>query len=191
MKRWFEPLENLNVDDQPFVTDTDDLLGFTEWSFREGKAITRWNCSAWVGCSDRLVDGHMDDVLRNHLGLPIFSAKLEQALTFLGIEGIQFLPLQILRPNNTFVTGYSLANVLNYCPALDMQSSLYDVFIEGQQCGRISSLQKIVLKGNGIVDKDIIRLAEFPIIELVSEVFVQAYRTFGCTGYIFKEVETV
>jgi hypothetical protein len=63
--RWYQPIEDLTIAAQPFVSDSDELVGFNEWDFREGKFIPDWKQSAWLKCTDPRSDGRADDALRN------------------------------------------------------------------------------------------------------------------------------
>ena len=193
MIRWYQLIEDLGVQQQPFVTDTDDLCGFDEWDFRAGKQILNWPESVRIGNSDPETDGPPDDALRNHLGLPIFSKHLQESLQLFGVLGIQYLPVSVFRSDGSLLMGYSIANILNLIPALDTEQSDYDVYRQDyflpQRRGQISSVRKAVLIGTKIEDGDIVRLEEFPVAEFVSEKFVQAYRACKCTGYSFHEVE--
>ena len=192
MIRWYQPIEDLSVQHQPFVTDTDDLCGFDEWDFRAGKQITNWPESVCVSNNDLETDGPPDDALRNHLGLPIFSHNLREALQLFGILNIQYLPVSVFRSDGSLLRDYSIANILDLIPALDKEQSDYDVYERDyflpERRGKISNIRKAVLVGARIRNKDILRLEEFPVAEFVSDKFVQAYRSFKCTGYSFHEV---
>jgi hypothetical protein len=192
---WYEPIEDLNVRVQPFVTDLEDLCGYDEWHFRTGKGISNWPKTAWIKCSDPLADGPPDDALRNHLGLPVFSQRLQEAIQLYRISGIQFLPIQVYRSDDSELPGYAIANLLNLCPALDRSRSDYDVFEADyflpERRGQISGIRKAVLLGKEILNKDVIRLSEFPAAEFVSPKFVDAYRSHRCSGYIFRGIDVV
>lgn len=193
MTSWYQPIEDLAVQQQPFVTDTDELRGFDEWDFRSGKKIANWPEGVRIGNSDPATDGPPDDVLRNHLGLPIFSQHLREALQLFSIGGVQYLPVEVFRSDSSLLAGYSIANILSLIPALDTNESEYDIYQQDyfllERRGQISNLRKPVLVGMKILDKDIFRLTEFPVAEFVSQRFVQAYRACKCTGYTFHEVK--
>ena len=195
MNAWYETMENLEIAEQPYVSDSDDLYGFEDLDFRSGKFIHNWPSAACVKCTDPMADGPPDDVLRNHIGVPIFSSRLQQAIQLWEITGLQFLPLHVLRSDGDEITGYAIANVLDLCPALDTERSRFDVFapdyfLETRR-GQISAVQKVVLAGKRLTGKDIVRLQEFPVSCFVSTKFVHAYQTSNCTGWAFHEVEVV
>src|SRR5215510_16157190 len=111
--RWYDRLGIYDATEQPFVSDKEDLRGWQDWHFREGKVIQNWDSTAWIQCTDKETDGPVDDDLWNHLGLPIFSAAMQRALAKARIEGIQYLPIRVLRPDRSEYFGYAIANILN------------------------------------------------------------------------------
>jgi hypothetical protein len=191
--RWYQPIEDLTIAAQPFVSDSDELSGFNEWDFREGKFIPDWKQSAWLRCTDPRSDGRADDALRNHLGLPIFSHRLQEALKLQGISGIQFLPIRVFHNDGVELPGYAIANFLNVCSALDLGKSNFEVFGDDyflpERRGQISAMARPVLDATKILGKEVFRLKEFPIAEFVSERFSLAYEKCRCSGYSFHEVE--
>src|SRR5437016_14108696 len=117
--RWYDLLQIYDAKEQPFVSSSDDLRGWKEWQLSQGKFIEHWDNRAWIKCVKDEADGPPDDCLWNHLLLPIFSSRVQRALTDAQIEGIQFLPIRVLRPDDSEYFGYAIANFLNLPEALD------------------------------------------------------------------------
>jgi hypothetical protein len=192
--RWFEVNECDNCVPEPYVSDSDDLRGYEGWQLRSGEIIAQWDEKAWIKCTDEKANGDPDDALQNHLGIPVFSFRLHRALDYAGIAGIQYLPIRVLRPDNSEIPGYAVANITNKVAALDLQKSEYDLYDEEDDFapnrqGQIFSLWRAVLKKKVVSGLHVVRLAEYPEFLVVSASFKEAFEGVGCTGYSFEEVD--
>jgi hypothetical protein len=170
------------------------LGSFEDWQLREGKEVLGWPDDAWIKADPR-ADGDPDDVLQTHLGVPIYSARLRNALAKSGISGIQYLRLKVLRVSGAELPGFAIANIINRIAALDLDRSAFTTYADDyflpQRRGDIFSLRKPVLRAGTLDGVDVFRLQEYLVAEFVSERFVLAFRSAGCTGYAFREVKTV
>jgi len=191
--KWYCLIDCDNTVDDPLVTDCDDLKGHDDWDFCEGKLIEPWDGSAWLKATEPEDHGTPDDVLQNHLGLPVFSARLRRVLEQAGVGGIQYLPLQVFRPDGSKVEGYSIANLLNVVPALDRERSDFDVFPAEEpfldRAGQVEGIRKAVLLADAIAGYDIFRLQEYPLTSYASERFKNLFLVSGFTGFGFREVK--
>lgn len=176
-----------------YISDEENLRGFDEWDFRVGKFISRWDNLVLIKTNDIKCDGVPDDVLQNHLLLPIFSEKMRNILFENDIKDIQYLPIQVFRLNGEPITGYAIANILSVAPALDLERAGYYVIphdhINVKQRGKIGAIHKFVLHQSKLGDFDIFRLQEHPYVIILSERFVKIYKKHKLTGWVFKEVE--
>lgn len=191
--RWFEPIPCDHAVANPLVTDSHDLHGHDEYDFIHGRPFSSWDGTAWLKSSRPEDDEDPDDVLQNHLGLPIYSPRLRDALTAEGIQDIEYLPVRIFRPHGEFIQGFAIANILSVVPALDTNRSDYDTypedyFLPGRR-GDVSGVRRAVLLAPKLQGRDVIRLAEFPLDIFVSEAFRSAFERGGFTGYSFTQVE--
>lgn len=195
--RWYWVVECDNTVSDPLVTDSDNLetLGFDEWDFRKGIRIdiNTWPTSVFVKALNSEDDGEPDDVLQTHLGIPIYSERLRIALEEANIAGIQYLPLNVLRPNGEAINGYSIANILNLAPALDLDKSDYDVYPDDyflpERRGLVSGVREGVLKADKLENCDIIRLEEYKVKIYASKKFKEVFENNNFTGYSFHEVK--
>ncbi len=190
---WFQVAGCDNTAANPLVTDSHDLRGYDEYAFMRGSQFTNWDPTSWLKASRPENDGDPDDALQNHLGLPVYSARLSNALTASGIHEIQYLPVQILRPSGECVLGFSIANTLSVVSALDIAHSDYDTFPDDyflpERRGRIAGLRRAILRASALHGHDVVRLAEFPFDIFVAEAFRSTFDSAECTGYSFVEVE--
>jgi hypothetical protein len=112
-----------------------------------------------------------------------------------GISGIQYLRLKVLRVSGVELPGFAIANIINRIAALDLDRSDFSTYaadyFRPERRGEISRLRKPVLRERTLDGLDIFRLQEYPVAVFVSEKFVLAFRSAGCTGYAFREVQTV
>jgi Immunity protein family (Imm11) len=191
--RWYDLIMCSNTVARPFVSNFDDLKGFEGWQFNEGKYISGWKPEAWIRCMKPEWNGDADDVLQNHLGVPIYSSRLQRIVEEEHFTGIQFLPIRVLRMDTSEIPGFAIANILNIPPAMDMDQSEYERFNDDYFCaedrGRVRTVYKMVLKRAALQGFDVIRPKEFLPAAYASHRFKLAFEAARCTGYSFQEVQ--
>ncbi len=194
MTKWHLVVRNDHAARTPFVADRasfDDLAD--QGAFVSGASIEGWDPAAWMQASRRDRVGALDDALQNHLGLPVFSASLSDALNRSGIRGIQYLPVKVLRPDGTVVACFSLANVTNVVEALDRQRSEYEVFPDEyflpERRGRLRALKRVVLNAEHLGGGDVLRAKEYPQSLFVNDRFKRAFEGGRFSGLSFRPVE--
>jgi hypothetical protein len=189
--QWYKPLRWTNTVADPLVVDSGDLSGHEEWDFTRGDLVNDWNNSAWFASSNYLNDGDPDDVLQNHLGLLIFSARLRRALDGANIGGIQYLPVEVRLFDRQDIAGFAIANILPMIRAIDYSKTDFDVFPEDyflpERRGLVRSIRKPVLIQSAIADHDVFRLADWKVMYFVSDRFKRVFETGRFTGYTFGE----
>jgi hypothetical protein len=191
---WYWLITGYERDDRPFyVSSEGDLDGHEWWNFDEGNPIRDWKSLAWVKSTSARKDGPPDDGLANHFALLIFSARMRLALEKGEIKGIQYLPICVLKSDNSEYPGYSIANILDSPSALDREKSDFSVFPQDyfalEDRGRISRVRKAVLKAEALRDMHIVRLKDFPEGVYVSQHFVDIYNEHGLSGYSFSLIQ--
>jgi len=195
--KWFKPIPCDNTVKDPLVCDFDSFEehGFNEEDFRSGQKIGHWNKNIFMQAKKKKNDGDPDDALQNYRMIPIYSERLIQELNKKDITGIQYLPIKIMRPNNICLSGFCIANFLNYVDAFDYERSVYDRFSNDfpnpNVRGEIAGILRYVLKEAKLKDMDVIRLKEYNQSFFVSERFKKIFEHNKFTGYSFKEVELV
>lgn len=188
--KWYTALECTNTHADPFVADKVDLDHRSQWDLEEGRRLPHWNKDVTLWTDNEEWNGLPDDVLQHCASFPVYSRPLRQALEDAGISGIQYLPIQVKRPNGALIEGYSIANITNLLPALDTGKSVLSRY--GESCpdrfGEIRSILKPVLKKSVVLGYDIFRLSEYPRRYFVSSRFRDIFVGGRFTGYSFKEV---
>lgn len=193
--KWYQPVECDNIVENPLVCDSDNLgaWGFDPIRFKEGKEIVNWGKGITFGVRNQKNNGNPDDALQNHLTLPIFSERLVNTLQKNNIDGIQFLPIEILLPSQKKLLGFSIGNFINFVAALDYKHSDYSLFGNDfpnpRVRGKIAGVKKFVLIAKKIEGLDIIRLSDFKQRFFVSEKVRALFHKNKFTGYSFKEIE--
>jgi len=189
---WYKLVWWDNTVEEAYVSDFGDLKGFDARAFTSGERVTNWNEEAWIQCTNLEYEGDPDDVLANHLGVPIYSSRLRHALEEAGISGIQYLPIRVLHRDGSEISAYQIANFTNKVKALDLERSDYTLFEEDyfivEDRGQIASLASAVLKREAVAGFDIVRLEEFLPYEAASERFKEAFEAARCTGYSFRKL---
>lgn len=195
--KWYQPIECDNTVNNPLVCDFDNLeqFGYNENNFKEGICINEWNSDIFLQAKKKKNDGYPDDVLQNHLMLPIYSLNFITELNRIGIEGVQYLPIKILKSDNGCLDGFCIANILHFIEAFDEQKSDFNRFSldfpNPNVRGKIAGVKKFVLKKEKLKGFDIIRLKEYKQRFFVSAKFKDMFEKNKFTGYSFKEVELV
>jgi hypothetical protein len=195
--KWYQVFECDNTVKNPLVCEFDNLedCSFSEWDFKKGKEIKNWNENIIFQAKKKKNDGDPDDALQSAAMIPIYSARLINALNAENITGIQFLKIKVLRPNNSLINGFCIANLTNFIKALDYEKSVYtrfrDDFPNPNVRGEISGITKYVLRKNNLKGFDIIRLKDYEQAFFVSEKFKEIFEKIKFTGYSFEEVELV
>jgi hypothetical protein len=192
--RWYTPIECDATAEHPLVTGADDFGDIDPNRLRSGEAVRAWSPTLELRVTARECDGQPDDVLQDHIGsLPIYSARLREALDSHGIGGLQYLPVQIRRYDGSVIDGFAVANILNVVEALDLEQSRFsrfpDDFVIEQKRGQIREVRRPSLKALTIEGLDVIRLQEFPLYICVSQKFKTIFESGRFTGYSFREID--
>lgn len=193
--KWYQPLECDNTVKNPLVCDYSNLTeeGFEESFFKKGIKVNEWNDDIYIQATKGKNDGIPDDVLQNYLMMPVFSERLVEKLKGIGIEGIQYLPIKVCRPNGECFENFYVANFINYVEAFDYDKSKYNRFSETfpnpNKRGKISGVMRFVLNEEKLKGYDIIRLKEYSQRFFVSERFKDVFVKNNFTGYSFEEIE--
>jgi hypothetical protein len=189
---WYWAVKNDAVVADPFVSDSDDLQGHEDWAFRQCQRIDDWSGSAWIKATNPESDGQPDDNLQNHLGLPIFSRRLRSALEERGIEGMQYLPIGVIRPNGQRIDGFAIANIVSCVSALDTDKSIYECYPDDyflpKRRGLVRSLLQATLRADALTGHDVVRLREYRAPIYVSERFRDTFVGNGFTGLSFERI---
>ena len=180
--------------EHPLVTGAEDFGGVDPQDLRSGGAVRGWVASAELRVTAAEYDGQPDDVLQDHIGsLPIYSARLREALDSHGISGLQYLPVQIRRFDGGVIEGFAVANILNVVDALDLEQSRFSRFPEDfpieQKRGHIREIRRPAVKASTIEGLHVIRLQGYPLYICVSEKFKTIFETGRFTGYSFGEID--
>lgn len=112
----------------------------------------------------------------------LISERVKQALEGLGVEGVQFLPIRVVRKETgEEVPGYYVLHVWKHIPALDEE---HTVFLEprDEKYPQLSII-KVALRREAIGGADIFRLKEKPVSVYVSRRVKERLEEIGATGF--------
>ena len=109
---WYKILLRDNMVKNPLIADEASLNGLGDEDFECGKQIENWNTGAMFKVTEAANDGDPDDVLLNDVPLPVFSPRLQAAVTNSGIRGIQFLPVRVQRWDGSWLEGFAIAALI-------------------------------------------------------------------------------
>jgi hypothetical protein len=192
--KWFHVITHGNCIERNLRIGGGDLIGVEEWELRRSVYQPHWEVPT-LFVIDPEEDGAPDDALVENLGLPTFSPRLQETLAAAGVEGIQYLPVRIVRGSGRVLDGFAIANILTLRRALHRGKSKYTVNPEDyflpERRGNINGITKYVLNGDVLGGCDLIRLEEYTVAMLCSEKVKRIFDDNGFTGWEFQPVEVV
>ncbi|MDP4147337.1 MAG: hypothetical protein Q8936_23175 [Bacillota bacterium] len=153
---------------------------------RRGVFIKEWDDSItfYVDLSEGIV---VNDYLDNNLSWLIVSDNFKKVIEDAGIDGIQYLPINIMsKGGNEKLGNYYVANIYNLLNAVDMNESEYIQFRSGGY-----SIVKYAVKADNIKNCDIFRLKEGIVPIFVSEKMKKLIQYNKLTGFAFTKVKVV
>lgn len=197
--KWFEySIPELDESCVPFIAEEASIAPFSEWDLCERKLVEGWDKASWVRTTNPDDNVPPEDVLKTVLGIPIFSSRLQQQASKLGINNIQYLPINVYRSSGACLSGYAVANILTAVGALDFEHSRISRFpagwVDPSQVGQVSGIRKAVLRGlvlQVLNDVDIFRLEEFPLQIYVSDRFRSMCVDHAISGIDFRPIRVV
>ena len=171
----------------PFQSTLEDFMGVEVHALEIGQHLYGWDPHSWVRSESPENDGDPEDVLGEHLGLPIFSGRLRQGLANVGMGDIQYLPIKVFRSTGEEIHGFEIANVITKVPALDyenseMLSSSKEMIDPLTNRPKVTGFWQAALHSTPLTGHDIIRLVEFGSAVFVSERFAEGFRRGKFTG---------
>jgi len=175
-----------------YVSSKGDLDGFERQHFEAGRPIQGWNCRAWIKSSSPKEDWPAQDGLANHFSLLIFSEKMRIALDDAGIYGIQYLPIRVLKSDDTEHTGYSIANIINEISILNQDRPNSPLLAKdrfgGETHSQLWNLRKPRFEEETFRVLNIVRVGDVPEAVYVSKRFVDIWHDHKLTGYSFEKL---
>jgi hypothetical protein len=207
MKKIFEVnfhLDELNRFTQnrkfcPFVCELDKRFENYCSILTRGEWIDHWDDRViFISCQD----GELLDRLSNDSGMYLLSDKVISVFKENNVKGFQFLPVSILTHDKSKLPGYNcVGNIYKTVSCLNLEKSVYSVFGDKDSkyphpnpayWGRVRVLDKMMINQSMLpTDLDIFRLAEKETRVLVSEKFVDVWRSYKFSNLHFLEIQTV
>ncbi len=185
--RYYKLMYDYENDADAICAESDDLKGIDRYDVEKGKKIENWPEITFYYNPEE--GSRKTDYLGNDLGWFVISERFKNILQEEKIEGIQYLPINIVNiKTNEKLGNYFVVNVCNLVEALDLDNSVYDVF-EIDENRKYILVVKYALKAELIKGLDIFRLKEEDIPIYVSERFVDTVKKYGMTGFDFLKVK--
>lgn len=132
----------------------------------------------------------LSDVILNGFRLPILSPKAISVLDKLGLNNIEYFPVQIRNwQNNEIEKSYKIANIVGLVYCLDRTNSTYNTFPEDDDISWLQQYSIFIEKILPIPPNKnkplIFRLGEFPYHILVHKTIKAAFEKEGIIGSEF------
>ena len=194
--QWYKLIlgeENLRQDSL-FATE-EDFGELEPWDFKECKRIDEDGTVLLYKVATPKDDGTPDDILSEHLGIPVFSPRLSTALeeNKIGTDDVQYIPVSILSSKGKPIDKFKLANVLTQVDAIDIPNCILidpDLPRIDPETGELDTINilKMALYEHALRNHDIVRLTNFLPPVFVSERFAQIFNDNQCTGAILSKM---
>ncbi len=172
-KLWFEETEGM------YCTEA-DLKGVSEYFIYQPEPAEEWP----EGITFYATKGgeYADDYLFATGGWILISERVKQILEELGVEGVQFLPIRVVRKETgEEVPGYYVLHVWRHISALDEE---HTVFLEPRSERYPEPIiGKVALRKEAIGNADAFRLAEYDVQVYVSRRVKERLEEIGATGF--------
>jgi hypothetical protein len=192
--KWFNIIRFGNCAEGSLSVGEGELTNTEPWALMAHTPIDAWSIPTLRGI-DPKENGPPDDTVVNHLGLPIFSPRLQRTLKNEADAKIQYLPVRIVRWSGELLEDFAIANVLDARCALDRSRARFSVFPNDyflqDRRGKISGIQRIVLIGEALSGAELIRLEEYSATLLCSERIKRIFDDNHFTGWGFEPVEVI
>lgn len=116
------------------------------------------------------------DIIRGILTL--FHEALRNELTRLGVDNVQYFPVELLNPEGEVETKYSLVNVVGMLDAVDSANSV----IVPRATGGRGELKSFKIDPTATRDLRLFRIPEAPTLLIVDETLQQSLTAFEVAG---------
>jgi hypothetical protein len=171
--------------------DAADFKGFDAARLYRGELIDDWPSDVIFAASESERDERHDDVLVTFNLVPVYSARLQEALRIAGIDDFQFLPCRVVNGFDEEIEGYAVANTLRirdafapeFAKVLYVDPNRVPVF----ERLNIEAVLKEALYAEKVADCDVFRLPQYRVLLFVSQRFKRAYTSIKATGISFRE----
>lgn len=162
-----------------------ELYGINKYDVIRGKEIKSWD--ERIAFSFKETEGKiLTDYVWNNLGWLIVSEKFKNAIEFMKIDGIQYLPVNIINESSCEKLGNCyVVNICNFIKAVNMKQSEY-IDLKG-----LYIFSSYTLNESQIGGLDIFRVEEDNIAIFVSEKFKKVIKDYKLTGFRFEKIKVV
>ena len=175
-----------------FVSRSPDGLNHGEW-IRGERLATKPKAFTLVG--DSKYASALSDMTLTQFQLPVLSPRAVSTLDEMGIENVEYFPVNIKRPKVTAVEkSYKIANIVGRIDCLDKDHAIFETFSANPN--KLSSLRQYRILEDRIVEAAagnkpplIFRLGEFSYHALVHESVKKAFEKQKLTGAMFTPPE--
>lgn len=179
-------------DDFMYVSRSPDMLNKGEW-IRGEPLVGKPKVFTLVG--DPKYASALSDMVLTQFELPVLSPRAVATLNDLGIENVQYFPVNIKRPKaKDLEKSYKMANIVGRIDCLDKKHADFETFVENPN--KLSSLRRYRILENKIAESAaggkpslIFRLGEFSYHALVHESVKKAFEKEKLTGAKFTPTE--
>jgi hypothetical protein len=179
-------------EDFMFVSRSPDGLNTGDW-IRGERLVTKPKAVTLVG--DSKYASALSDMVLTQFQLPVLSPRAITTLEDLGIENVEYFPVNIKRPKITAVEkSYKIANIVGRIDCLDKNHAIFATF--SADPNKIRSLRQYRILEDKIADAAaggrpplIFRLGEFSYHALVHDSVKNAFEKQKLTGAKFTPTE--
>jgi hypothetical protein len=176
-------------EDAIYLEINEKSFDFDRYDVEKGIVFDTWNADIEV-IYDNSKGAIITDYLANDLVWFIVTDKLKNIIESMNNSNIQYLPVKVRGKHGAEELNTYLINICNIVDALDLDNSKYSVH-EIDEKEKMISIQKYVIKGDGVEGYDIFRLKDDYVSIFISERLRKAMMKNGVTGCDYLEVKVV
>lgn len=179
-------------DEYLYVSVVPDELTYGDWITGE-RLLTTPRVATLVG--DPHYASTLSDMVLTQFELPVLSPRAISTLESIGVDNIEYFPINIKRPKvKTVETSYKIANVIGLVYCLDKDHATFKTFAANPDKLKILRqyrvfAEKIAAAGSGKKAPLVFRLGEFSEHLLVHESVKAAFEKGKLTGAKFTATE--
>lgn len=156
-----------------------DLKGVSEYFIYKPEPMEEWPEGVTFYAEGEPLEDYLFPTVVDWV---LISERVKQVLEELGVGGVQFLPIRVVRKETgEEVPGYYVLHVWKHIPALDEEHTMY---IEPKSEKYPEPIiGKVALRKEAIGNADVFRLAEFNVSIYVSRRVKGRLEEIGATGF--------
>lgn len=163
-----------------------DFQGFDDYALSEGEPINGWPINGEITVKGKNPTDYLFCPLKPWL---LVSKKVRTILEEQSIQGVQFLPVNVIHKSGIEIPGYSIINILQMVEGLDYENSTWVTSEKWNVEYPQLNLWKIALRHEVVQNLDIFRIVESKTQIFISTRLKECLQKSGVLGFKFLPIQ--